>query len=65
MAQLVEKGFDEIYDEEILKDSPTWSKEALKIILALTAQKNGSWMPLISKLLFCKEKKLIEINICG
>ena len=31
-AQLVAKGFEEIYDEEILKDSPTWSKEALRII---------------------------------
>ena len=38
-AQLVEKGFEEIYGEEILKDSPTCSKEALRIVLTLTAQK--------------------------
>ena len=36
-AWLVAKGF-----EEILKDSPTWSKEALRIIWTLIAQKNGS-----------------------
>ena len=59
-AQLVAKGFEEIYNEKILKDSPTCSKEAVRIILTLIAQKSESWMPLISKLLFCKEKKLIE-----
>ena len=42
--------FEEIYEEEILKDATTCSKEALRIILALIAQ----------KLFFCKEKKLIE-----
>ena len=36
-AQLVAKGFEEIYNEEILKDSTTCSKEALRIILALIA----------------------------
>ena len=59
-ARLVAKGFEEIYNEKILKDSPTCSKEAVRIILTLIAQKSESWMPLISKLLFCKEKKLIE-----
>ena len=42
--------FEEIYEEEILKDSTTCSKEALRIILALIAPKR----------FFCKEKKLIE-----
>ena len=55
-ARLVGKNVEKIYDEEILKDSPTYPK----VILALIAQKNGSWVPLISKLFFCKEKKLIE-----
>ena len=53
--------------KKYLKDSPTCSKEGLRIILALIAQKNGNWMSLISELFFffCKEKKLIEkFSLC-
>ena len=39
-ARLVAKGFEIIYSEEMLKDSPTCSKEALRIIRASIAQKN-------------------------
>ena len=38
-ARLLAKSAAEIYDEEILKDSPTCSKEALRIIVALIARK--------------------------
>ena len=39
-ARLLAKSAEEIYDEEILKDSPICSKQALRIILI--ARKNGS-----------------------
>ena len=38
-ARLVAKDFEEIYNEKILKDLPACSKEAIRIILALIAQK--------------------------
>ena len=63
-ARLVIKSFEEICNEEISKDVATCSKEAQRIMLALIAQKktkkNGNWIPLISELPFCKEKKLTE-----
>ena len=54
---LVAKGF-----EEILKNSPPCSKRSSKNYISIDCtKKNGNWMPLISKLPFCKEKKLIGI----
>ena len=39
MARLVAKGYEEIYYKNKLKDSLTCSKEALRITVALIAQK--------------------------
>ena len=37
-GRLVAKGFEEKFNEQIPKDSPTCSKEALRIVIALIAQ---------------------------
>ena len=38
-ARLVAKGFEERYNEQIPKDSPTCSRESLRTVMAITAQK--------------------------
>ncbi|KAL5006315.1 hypothetical protein ScPMuIL_015121 [Solemya velum] len=42
-ARLVARGFEELYTSDIQRDSPTCTKESLKMILAVIAQ-NG-WKP--------------------
>ena len=42
-ARLVVRGFEEIHDEEIPKDSPTCASESLKVVLSVLAQKK--WTP--------------------
>ena len=55
--------FEEIYEEEILKDSATCTKEALRIILALIAQElfflQGEE---IDRKVFVKPPKEVETN---
>ena len=42
-ARLVVKGFEEPTNDEILKDSPTCSKENLRVVLSVVTQKK--WKP--------------------
>jgi hypothetical protein len=42
-ARLVARGFEELYTSQIQKDSPTCTKESLKMMLAIMAQRH--WKP--------------------
>ena len=57
-AGLVATGFEEIYNGEILKDSPTCSKEALIMILASIAQKKWKLNAIDTKTDFLKGEEI-------
>ena len=57
-AKPVAKRFQEIYNEETMKDSPTCSEEALRIILASIAQKKWKLNAIYIKTAFLQGEEI-------
>ena len=56
-------GFEEIYNEEILKDSPTCSEEAPRIILAFIAHKKWKLNAIDIKTAFLEGEEIDKVFV--